>query len=312
GIGLTDGARCSVKFADVYAVEHLTYNATTGQCDGTVTVPASYGDVNIVVEARDNLNNLGSNEMSGQNVAVQVHRPSTHTGGSSGGGGSRTDGGIQAVSEDLDNAVPVILDVKISPGSLKMLSNETATVKVTVRNNGEEDLVNLRMTIGLLPTSDYKLSEDVFTLKAGETKNVEVAISPSSIKPGVHELRVRVGNYKSGASNVIELYVTGVEKTAAPPAEPKPEAEAGRTAEPGAFTGLFIGVGEFVWSNWMWILIFAAVGLTVYLNRANIAKLFGKKPKDPTPPEQSEPSSPEETVAEEKQEKEPTELKFEW
>ena len=308
GVGVTDGSICRVRFGAVYTSTNLIYNQSTGICQGTVTVPGVSGTVNLVVEAEDDLDNLGSNEMAPTNQQVTVDVTKPYTPSYSGGGGSS--GGSSGYVPQPEEPMPIVLEVEIEPDAVTVYSNETKEITVTVSNHGEEDLANLRLTLDQIPTSDYSASDESFTLKVGEEKDVTIAISPASISADVYEVRVTASNYKSGASNVFTLNVLEAET-----GDVVVEDDDQGTTSP--ITGMFVGLGEFVWTNWMWLLIAAAIGLTAYLNRGNIAKLFSskkseKKPDTPEKTAQQTLNSENKEKQEEKQEKDKVEWEFDW
>jgi len=345
GIGISNGTVCRVRFGTVYSADNLTYNNQTGQCTGEIRVPNSPGTVEFVVEVYDALGNIGSNSLSGQVVTVTVNRRTTGGGGGGGLGGGyvpkppeqevpialdvqiNPDSADILSNETAEFTVKVtnygeenLTDLKLTILELPSSDYETDIDKFDLMA-GESTFIKLSITPKSLDTGEYELRVRVGNYKSGASNvitlkvtNVESEALKAEAEKVCTDARAFIDDliakgedatpYENSYNDAMRAIDEGNYQVAIDICNAI--VETGTTGGgPGGITGLFIGIGEFVWDNWTWIIILTAVGLTLYLNRAKLISLFKRK-KPPIKPESKEESEKSE------EEKVSTEWELDW
>jgi len=305
GSGIDPNAICNVTIENEN-IANITYNATTGLCDGTVLLPTTgmvaekYLGVSIV----DIAGNLGTD-----NVVIIFPIPS---GGGGGGGG----GGAPALNETPKK---LNIEVNVTPESYSMLSDETAEFTFEIKNVGEAPIYNIRLTTYDLNEGEYIVVPEKTDLFPGETTTVIFFVTPVSLDTGIYKISVSVGTstYNKGVEltlaitnatearardNVLkkcdaasaylsDLSGQGINTTTLSTnlskartyiaegnfADALPICEAILAVKPeqlttGGITGLFISIGSFAATNLVWLLVASGIVLGTFIGRRQLAE----------------------------------------
>lgn len=313
GSGVTDGSNCPVYISNNLAGQ-LTYNSTTGNCIGIVTLPryTTPRILNLVVVAYDSVRNPGNNSISN---SIYINATNAPTGGGGGGGG----GGIAPITGTPEE---LLISVDAEPNSVDMISNESAEITVTIENIGKYTLQSLYLSVSGLDADEWTAEPDGrINIGPSNKTIIIVTITPKAHNDGDYTVKFTIGNARAEKSDTVDLSITNIEQLNAA-GKARASCDNARAlitslsatgvntaglqtnltiaedaindgdfitalgicdsisvragAGAGGITGLFIGVGSFVAGNWLWMLITAGLGLGAFIGRRQILKGFGK------------------------------------
>jgi hypothetical protein len=198
GVGMIDGSICDV-FQYNRSVGNITYNATTGECAGQVHVTARItGIFPLTVVAYDALGNAG-------NDSIDLNM--TERGGGAGGGGG---GGNPLLNETAEE---LIMSIDVEPNQVEMLSNETATLIITITNEGEFLIQSLRLGVTGLDGDEWSVEPPgIVNVEAGEQETMTVTVTPNSHNSGRFLVEFTVGNSRVDDSESAEFIITNVDE----------------------------------------------------------------------------------------------------
>lgn len=305
-------------------VANLTYNVTTGQCSGRVGTPYLTGIHNLIVVGYDIAGNEGNDSI---NINVIPAAPGGGGGGGLGGGFTSNETAeelqmsisVEPKSVDMLSNETAKLIVTITnegkypiqslypditifdsdewsavpPGRVNVDPGKTATLEITIapkaHNSGKftaeikvgnariEDSEPVEFTI--TNAESLKLAADART-KCDQARLYIVNLSTNGIDTKTLQINL------TSASDAIDKsdFRTALDTCTAILAF-VPGGAGGPT---GGITGFFIGIGDFVVGNWLWLVIAAIVGLGLFVTRKQIRSGINKvkefrfrKPKMP-------------------------------
>jgi hypothetical protein len=194
GSGIVDGSNCTVYIRGISS-GHITYNQTTGQCSGEANSRAfNTGWNTIRVSVSDVVGNIGSD-------IIHVNATETTSGG--GGGGAGGAGG-----PPLETPKKLKLEYTIDPTSADVISDETVTFTVNIKNVGEDMINNIVIKTYDLASADYYTDPNGITLLPGEEGTLKLLITPNSLGTGIYKIDFSVGNTLYSEPGNLTLRVT--------------------------------------------------------------------------------------------------------
>lgn len=199
--GIADNTPCNVYIGTKY-IGDVYYDSNTSTCTGIVNVPGLTTGVNVItMYVSDRVGNTGSDSNP---INVLPPPPSAGRGGSGGGGGA-----IPEQAETLD------LELTISPDEIEVISNETASINVTVTNVGEGILNNIIISSYDLADDEYYTDPEGISLVPTQSGELEFLISPESMATGIYRIDFTVGNSLYSEAATITLKVISAEEARA-------------------------------------------------------------------------------------------------
>jgi len=186
----------------------------------------------------------------------------------------------------------------VPPGRVDIKAGETVTLEITIapkaHNSGE---FTATIKIG---NSRVEKSQDV-NFKITNVADIELAANARST---CDQAKVFIANLNANGTNTTILsaeltsaedainnndFRTALDTCTAILASGTGNGTGNKPGNPGGITGLFIGIGDFVAGNWLWITMSAATGLGLFVGRkqivSGVGKLKGiKPPKMPSLP----------------------------
>jgi hypothetical protein len=190
--GFAVNATCKVYINTGYVGE-LQYNGTTGICSGNVILPNYGGAFSLIVKIKDKANNEGSDS-----------RPVSITREENGGGGGGGDGGG---SGNLTQPDKLDLEFTVTPDHAEVISDETISFYVDIKNIGKGIINNIAITTYDLNDGEYYTDPDGITLFPNQTGTLKLIVSPASLGTGLYKISFSVGNsvYSEGGSFTLNV-----------------------------------------------------------------------------------------------------------